>query len=614
MVDHKTDPYSLTTTTMSGNNTGKLKEVKDQPGQQEPAFSIENVEFVDERSSTRSGSKHQHHPHGHGGVVYPGSIDNSNNGGVVDERQRNYAQEAGYTGVPAPGYGATAYYAQQQHHAQQQSYYGSGGHQHQHQQPPPSQYYGMPPYQGYGAPNHPQQPPPGSAYGQDWQGMPQVYDYSAPPVYGYAPQQQQQQAYTFNQQQQLQALQQQQQQQHRRARSSSSPVATHTRKSSEPIHPLKRGKESTFTASPWSDQAEHASLLGDNASGYGTVSEGIGARESLAEGYMRPTFKSDPGVRGLDAIGTSMASALDKAGIGGGPDRSLPRRRASASALQPKSHRRSSSDVPLRGMRLPKHPPKASRLPTDLQRSRKSSNTVAIGNSNAGATVSRQRSFSASQSDAAQRQRDMTGSQLAPLGGLSRPSHHRRTSSMKSMTSVGNSVATDASHYSIVSDIRKSSFYGGVHEKSGTVQMHYPFENVYLAVPDDVEKNGMKRGHLYVANADEQIYENYHRVAEEIDMDEHWMDNPLACNCTCNNCTACTGKQDLLPPNYYAMAVDEDLYRRVLFEIAESQTMPCGLFFCGHHEDVAHPSICIAVFIVSIVFAGMGAIAFWMQV
>jgi hypothetical protein len=573
---------------------------KEQPGQ-EPAFSIENVEFVDERTSTRSLSEH------HGGVVYPGSIENSNNGGVVDERHRNYVQEAGYASVPTQGYGATAYYAQQ--HAQQQSYYGSGGHQH----PPPSQYYGLPPYQGYGAPNHLQQPPPGSPYGQDWQGMPQVYDYGAPPGYGYAPQQQQQQqhAYTSSQQQQLQAQQQhhhQQQQQHRRARSTSSPVATHTRKSSEPIHPLKRSKESTFTASPWSDQAEHASLLQNNATGYGAVKSDNGTsnnRQSPGDAYMQPTFKSDPGIRGLDAIEKSMASALDRAGISGGPDGSLPRRRTSPSAQQRKSHRRASSDVPLRGARRDKIPPKASRYPADLQRMRKSSNPVAT--SNAGATTIRQRSFSASQSDAAQRQRDMTGSQLAPLGG-SRPSH-RRTSSMTSV----NSTATDASHYSIVSDIRKSSFYGGVHETSGTVQMHYPFENVYLAVPDDAETLAMKRGHLYVANADDQIFENYHRVAEEIDLDAHWMDNPLACNCTCDNCNACTGKQQLLPPNYYAMAVDEDLYRRVLFEIAGSGTMPCGLFFCGHHEDVSRPSICIAVSIIFILFAGMGSIAFTMR-
>lgn len=371
---------------------------------------------------------------------------------------------------------------------------------------------------------------------------------------------------------------------------------------------MKRSKENIFTASPWSDQAEHASLLGDNATGYGAVSEAKGSRQSPGNSYLRPTFKSDPGVRGLDAVGTRMAPALDRAGIAGASDDSLPRRRASSAALQRSSHRRASSDVPLQGACRDKYPPKASRVPTDLQRTRKSPNPVAT--SSAGATMNRQRSFSASQSDAAQRQRDMTpGSQLAPLGGI-RPLHHRRSSSMKSMTSV----ATDASHYSIVSDIRKSSFYGGIHEKSGTVQMHYPFENVYLAVPDDAETLEMKRGHLYVANADEHIYENYHRVAEEIDMYTQWHDNPLACTCTCNNCNTCTGKQELLPPNYYAMAVDDDLYRRVLLEIAESQTMPCGLFFCGHHEDVAYPSIFIAIFIVSAVFAGMGAIAFWMKV
>ena len=50
------------------------------------------------------------------------------------------------------------------------------------------------------------------------------------------------------------------------------------------------------------------------------------------------------------------------------------------------------------------------------------------------------------------------------------------------------------------------------------------------------------------------------------------------------------------------MSVDSDLYRRMMDEVIQSKTMPCGLFFCGHHEDVRFPDIKIAVAIVSLVF------------
>ena len=50
------------------------------------------------------------------------------------------------------------------------------------------------------------------------------------------------------------------------------------------------------------------------------------------------------------------------------------------------------------------------------------------------------------------------------------------------------------------------------------------------------------------------------------------------------------------------MAVDSTLYRRMLDEIIHSRSMPCGTYFCGHHEDVRHPDIKIAMIAVSVVF------------
>ena len=73
------------------------------------------------------------------------------------------------------------------------------------------------------------------------------------------------------------------------------------------------------------------------------------------------------------------------------------------------------------------------------------------------------------------------------------------------------------------------------------------------------------------------------------------------CQCTCDRCHRCSSKQKALPPALFVMAVDSTLYRRMMNEIIESKAMPCGLFFCGHHEDVRYPDIKIAVAIVSVV-------------
>lgn len=74
------------------------------------------------------------------------------------------------------------------------------------------------------------------------------------------------------------------------------------------------------------------------------------------------------------------------------------------------------------------------------------------------------------------------------------------------------------------------------------------------------------------------------------------------CHCPCDQCQGCSAKRKALPPDLFVMSVDSDLYRRMMDEVIQSKTMPCGLFFCGHHGDVRYPDIKIAVAIVSIVF------------
>jgi hypothetical protein len=59
--------------------------------------------------------------------------------------------------------------------------------------------------------------------------------------------------------------------------------------------------------------------------------------------------------------------------------------------------------------------------------------------------------------------------------------------------------------------------------------------------------------------------------------------------------------QKRLPPDLYVMAVDNTIYKRILDEVIASRSMPCGIYYCGHHADVRHPDITIAVLIVSAV-------------
>ena len=237
--------------------------------------------------------------------------------------------------------------------------------------------------------------------------------------------------------------------------------------------------------------------------------------------------------------------------------------------------------------------------------------------------------------------------------GPQRPNHHRRsTSNVSVASSMAGSVASEASFMSITTDIRKSTFYGGVDRRSGRVQLHYPNEQIYICVQDDqgvgVEQAGLTLGKVYAVAHDPEDFEEYHRLAEDAmwDDDDRMLDlehngTLRTCGCKCPVCTSsgtsssaahhkdgCVGhdgnlrrknnKRDALfgalPVNKYALAVDPTVYRRVLDEISQAQHMPCGLFFCGHHEDVAHPSIQIAVILVVLLFASMAFVAFCLQV
>jgi hypothetical protein len=233
---------------------------------------------------------------------------------------------------------------------------------------------------------------------------------------------------------------------------------------------------------------------------------------------------------------------------------------------------------------------------------------------------------------------------------VARP-RHRRNDSASSMPSYAGSTA-DASMVSVRSNIARSSLFGGMDVFTGKPIMHFPFEairiitipaktnkkkqrpssskNEYCEVPsgdEDGEYSPLTVGHLYSDNPvnSNEYFEDYHKVSDFMEQGDtpQWESldgNPLrkswggACGCQCVNCNSCTGKQELLFPSNYVMPVSDDIYKRVLEEISSAQNMPCGLFFCGHHEDVAHPSIWIAGTLVILLFATLMYLAFYTEI
>jgi hypothetical protein len=184
------------------------------------------------------------------------------------------------------------------------------------------------------------------------------------------------------------------------------------------------------------------------------------------------------------------------------------------------------------------------------------------------------------------------------------------------------------------------------------VLMHFPYEAIRIVmIPDSSQQqrnvqssrkgrfyqpilgrddyqdfSHLTLGHLYAdrpVNAD-SYYEDYVKVSddleqgvtpqwESLDANPRLAPNAALCLCQCANCNTCIGKQELLPPDNYLLPVSDDIYRRMLAEVVAARNMPCGLFYCGHHEDVAHPSIWIAGTLVIVLFGTLIALAFYTE-
>ena len=177
---------------------------------------------------------------------------------------------------------------------------------------------------------------------------------------------------------------------------------------------------------------------------------------------------------------------------------------------------------------------------------------------------------------------------------------HRNHPILQSVTSVDSGggarhkrIRSDASIKSVTTNMTKSALLKEVTD-TGRLRLQLPKDSFRILMDSQLEAGSVYKRKL-VDNEDEFFVE-FHTSEEDP------VDAAKPCHCTCEGCNRCHDKQKRLPPDLYVMAVDSTIYRRMLDEIIASKTMPCGIFFCGHYEDVRYPDITIAALIVGVVF------------
>jgi hypothetical protein len=195
-----------------------------------------------------------------------------------------------------------------------------------------------------------------------------------------------------------------------------------------------------------------------------------------------------------------------------------------------------------------------------------------------------------------QQSRSFTSSCSAKVG-------HRRGDSTPSVASISSVL----SEKSIVSDISRSVLYKKL-TNTGRVIFHSPTDKVRLVMDEDLEP-----GQLYKVILGDDEEDRYYQYTLQSEEGGGLFMADGGCGCECAMCAKCRHRLDnLLYPANYILRVEEDIYQRVLAEISDSK-QPCGIYFCGHHEDADKPSIFIAVAIIVTFFGGLVAVSFWGQ-
>lgn len=149
------------------------------------------------------------------------------------------------------------------------------------------------------------------------------------------------------------------------------------------------------------------------------------------------------------------------------------------------------------------------------------------------------------------------------------------------------SKSTDVSVTSVTSKMIKSSLFKGV-TSEGRIQLQLPKDSFRILMDNELEPGFVYKRKL--VDDEDGFFVEFHTVD----------DNPNGID-----------EEKRLPPDLYVMAVDSTLYRRMLDEVIAADSMPCGTFYCGHHEDVRHPDITIAAIVVGAIFLLLLAGSLW---
>lgn len=164
--------------------------------------------------------------------------------------------------------------------------------------------------------------------------------------------------------------------------------------------------------------------------------------------------------------------------------------------------------------------------------------------------------------------------------------HHRRTTSDASA-----SVASvDGSVVGVTTELAKSSLFRGV-TNTGRIRLQLPKDSFRILMDGQLEAGQVYKRKL--VDSEDELFVEFHTIDEDYNLIPY-------------------ENQKRLPPDLYVMAVDNTIYRRILDEVIASRSMPCGIYYCGHHADVRHPDITIAVLIVSavVILLLVGSIVF----
>jgi hypothetical protein len=164
------------------------------------------------------------------------------------------------------------------------------------------------------------------------------------------------------------------------------------------------------------------------------------------------------------------------------------------------------------------------------------------------------------------------------------PKKHRRFS----ISDVSNG-SYDGSAEPAVTDKTKSVLYKGITNR-GVVKLQLPKDNFRLLIDRDLESGCVYKRDL-VENENVYFQEYHITIDTGVFEQQEQQHRPI--------------RPPLLPPMYYVMCVDSDIYQRMLDEVSQSRSSPCGLFYFGHHKDVSYPSIAIAAVSLVIVFSLM---------